>query len=85
MADKADSEEHLGEEATAGIPTWGPESKGIPERGWEDAGRKGRETRIEGAATPVPEAGTETSPTKGTGGEPEVGDTVRQSDTSKVA
>ncbi|MHB0999339.1 MAG: hypothetical protein ACYC27_08830 [Armatimonadota bacterium] len=86
MADKAASEEMLGEEAPAGIQTWGPESKGMPERGWdEDITRKGTRPQIEGAATVVPETGVETAPSSGTGGEPEVGGTIRDTDVSNPA
>lgn len=84
MADKAESEETLGEKAPAGIPTWGPESKGLPGRGWdEEASRKGKQ--IEGIANPVPETDVETVPTEGTGGEPEVGKIKHNPDMSNPA
>ena len=83
MADKAGSEEQLGEHAPAGIPVWGPEASGMPERLLsEEATRKGRRPQIEGAATPVPETGVETGPTSGSGGEPDVGRTIRSTDTT---
>jgi hypothetical protein len=84
MADKAASEEYLGEKAPAGTPTWGPESGGLPGRGWEESGRKGRRGVPE-ASDVVPEAGVETAPSSGTGGEPGVGGTTRDTDTSNVA
>jgi hypothetical protein len=86
MASRADSEEQLGEEAPAGTPTWGPESGGMPERGYkDDTAGENPTTGVEGESIPVPEAGIETAPSNGTGGEPAVGGTRRDTDTSNPA
>lgn len=69
MASRADSEEQLGEEAPAGVPSIEVDRKGMPER----YGEAGKQQEWE----------KETPPGSGVGGEPEVGGTVRATDTSE--